>query len=126
MNRGKIYVIAAPSGAGKSTLVNALCQADPQVQLSISHTTRPRRDGETDGVNYFFVSVAQFEEMIERNEFLEYAKVYDNYYGSNINTIKSFLATGKDILLEIDYRFRFLAFFVCLMAECWSIGVSVD
>ena len=104
MNRGKIYVIAAPSGAGKSTLVNALCQADPLVQLSISHTTRPLRVGEVTGVNYFFVPIAQFEAMIEHNEFLEYAKVFDNYYGTNINTIKGFLATGKDILLEIDWQ----------------------
>lgn len=104
MNRGRIYVIAAPSGAGKSTLVNALCKIDPQVQLSISHTTRPMRTGETDGVNYFFVTVDSFKAMIEANEFLEYAQVYDNYYGTNINTIKKFLATGKDIILEIDWQ----------------------
>ncbi len=104
MNRGRIYVIAAPSGAGKSTLVNALCKIDPQVQLSISHTTRPMRTGETDGVNYFFVTVDSFKVMIEANEFLEYAQVYDNYYGTNINTIKKFLATGKDIILEIDWQ----------------------
>lgn len=104
MNRGKIYVIAAPSGAGKSTLVNALCKIDPQVQLSISHTTRPIRPGEADGINYFFVTVDSFKAMIEANEFLEYAQVYDNYYGTNINTIKKFLATGKDIILEIDWQ----------------------
>ena len=104
MNRGKIYVIAAPSGAGKSTLVNALCKADPEIQLSISHTTRTIRPGEQDGVNYYFVSVDQFEKMIDSNELLEYAKVFDNYYGTNINTIKSFLATGKDIILEIDWQ----------------------
>lgn len=104
MNRGKIYVICAPSGTGKSTLVNALCKVDSHVQLSISHTTRPIRPGEADGVNYFFVPVNDFETMIADNEFLEYAKVYDNYYGTNINTIKNFLATGKDILLEIDWQ----------------------
>jgi guanylate kinase len=104
MNRGKIYVIAAPSGAGKSTLVNALCARDPLVQLSVSHTTRPMRPGEKDGVNYFFIAVDQFEEMIAKDEFLEYAKVYENYYGTNIETIKQFLATGKDIILEIDWQ----------------------
>lgn len=104
MNRGKIYVISAPSGTGKSTLVNALCKLDEQIQLSISHTTRPIRTGEQEGINYFFVSVDSFEKMIEDNEFLEYAKVYDNYYGTNINTIKKFLATGKDIILEIDWQ----------------------
>ncbi len=104
MNRGKIYVIAAPSGAGKSTLVNALCNVDPQVQLSVSHTTRPIRDGEKNGINYFFVTNDEFQTMIGNNEFLEYACVYGNYYGTNINTIKDFLATGKDIILEIDWQ----------------------
>lgn len=104
MNRGKIYVIAAPSGAGKSTLVNALCKADQHVQLSVSHTTRGIRPGEQHGINYFFVSTAEFKAMIENNEFLEFAHVYDNYYGTNINTIKEFLATGKDIILEIDWQ----------------------
>lgn len=104
MNRGNIYVIAAPSGAGKSTLVNALCALDPQVQLSVSHTTRGIRPGETDGINYFFVSVDDFKTMIGNNDFLEYAQVYENYYGTNINTIKQFLATGKDIILEIDWQ----------------------
>jgi guanylate kinase len=104
MNRGKIYVISAPSGAGKSTLVNALCKQDTQVQLSISHTTRPIRTGEQNGINYYFVSKTEFEQMLNDNEFLEYAMVYDNYYGTNINTIKRFLANGKDIILEIDWQ----------------------
>lgn len=101
---GKIYVISAPSGTGKSTLVNALCSVDQKVQLSISHTTRAIRPGEIDGVNYFFVAVDKFEEMIKKKEFIEYAKVYDNYYGTNINTIHKFLASGKDIILEIDWQ----------------------
>lgn len=104
MNRGKIYVIAAPSGAGKSTLVNALCKIDNDIQLSISHTTRKIRPGEQDGKNYFFVKTDEFRHMIENNEFIEYAQVYDNYYGTNITTIKNFLATGKDIILEIDWQ----------------------
>ncbi len=104
MSRGKIYVIAAPSGAGKSTLVNALCKLDSGVQLSVSHTTRGIRPGEKNGVNYFFVNNVEFQKMIENNDFLEYAEVYGNYYGTNINTIKEFLATGKDIILEIDWQ----------------------
>lgn len=104
MNQGKIYVISAPSGTGKSTLVNELCKLDPKIQLSISHTTRPIRHGEVDGVNYFFTTTSDFENMIADNEFLEYAKVYDNYYGTNIKTIKNFLATGRDIILEIDWQ----------------------
>lgn len=104
MNNGTIYVIAAPSGAGKSTLVNAICRLDPLVQLSISHTTRAIRPGEQNGVNYFFIPVDEFKQMIQDNEFLEYAKVYGNYYGSNLNTIRNFLKTGKDIILEIDWQ----------------------
>lgn len=104
MSRGKIYVIAAPSGAGKSTLVNALCKLDDGVQLSVSHTTRGIRPGEKNGVNYFFVSTIDFQKMVENNDFLEYAEVYGNFYGTNINTIKEFLATGKDIILEIDWQ----------------------
>jgi len=104
MNRGKIYVIAAPSGAGKSTLVNALCKIDNNIQLSVSHTTRKIRPGEVDGVNYFFTEENKFKQMIDNNEFLEYARVYDNYYGTNITTIKNFLANGKDIILEIDWQ----------------------
>lgn len=104
MNQGKIYVISAPSGTGKSTLVNELCKLDPKIQLSISHTTRLIRPGEVDGVNYFFTTTSDFENMIADNEFLEYAKVYDNYYGTNIKTIKNFLATGRDIILEIDWQ----------------------
>ncbi len=104
MNHGKIYVIAAPSGAGKSSLVNALLQHDQQIQLSISHTTRAQRAGEIDGVNYHFIQQEQFLKMVKANEFLEYAQVYDNFYGTAIHTIKEFLATGKDILLEIDWQ----------------------
>lgn len=103
-HKGKIYVISAPSGTGKSTLVNALCGVDQRVQLSISHTTRQIRPGEIDGVNYFFVTPEKFEKMIENNEFIEHAKVYDNYYGTNINKINEFIANGKDIILEIDWQ----------------------
>lgn len=101
---GNIYVISAPSGAGKSSLVAALCKKDSSVQLSISHTTRKIRPGEIEGINYFFISVSKFKEMLANGEFLEYANVYGNYYGTNINTIKNFLNSGRDIILEIDYQ----------------------
>lgn len=104
MSRGKIYVIAAPSGAGKSTLINALRQHHPQLQLSISHTTRQKRHSEEDGVNYYFIPVEEFKAMIARQEFLEYAQVYDNYYGTSLKTIAEFLAHGQDIILEIDWQ----------------------
>ena len=80
MLHGDIFVIAAPSGAGKSSLVKAICEQDNTLQLSISHTSRPIRPSEVNGVDYFFVSVEQFEEMLLRHEFIEHAKVYGNYY----------------------------------------------
>ncbi|MDK2123256.1 guanylate kinase [Parachitinimonas caeni] len=102
MNSGNIYVIAAPSGAGKTTLVLALLAAEPQVQLSISYTSRAPREGEVDGRDYHFVSRETFEAMIARGEFLESAEVYGNYYGTSQVWINEALAAGKDILLEID------------------------
>ena len=99
-----IFVIAAPSGAGKSSLVKAICEQDNTLQLSISHTSRPIRPSEVNGVDYFFVSVEQFEEMLLRHEFIEHAKVYGNYYGTNINAIQQFMKNGKDIILEIDWQ----------------------
>jgi len=104
MPHGDIFVIAAPSGAGKSSLVKALCEQDNTLQLSISHTSRPIRPSEVNGIDYFFVSVEQFEEMLSRHEFIEHAKVYGNYYGTNINTIQQFMKNGKDIILEIDWQ----------------------
>ncbi len=104
MRHGNIFVISAPSGAGKSSLVKALCAQDKNINLSISHTTRPIRDGEIDSVNYFFIDTAKFESMINNNELLEYAKVYNNYYGTSVNTIREFQNNGKDILLEIDWQ----------------------
>ncbi len=104
MIKGKIFVITAPSGAGKSTLVDALLKIDQQIQLSISHTTRPIRSGEINGVNYHFITAKQFTQMIANHEFVEYAQVYDNFYGTAIQSITSFLNTGKDILLEIDWQ----------------------
>lgn len=101
---GHIFVISAPSGAGKSSLVDALIKKDPNIQLSISHTTRKMRPNEIDGVNYFFINQAQFKQMIDENQFIEYAEVYGNYYGTNIKTIQQFLDNGRDIILEIDHQ----------------------
>lgn len=103
-NKGNIFVITAPSGAGKSSLVQKVCAEHPNIQVSVSHTTREKRKGEIEGVNYFFINKTQFEQMLANNEFLEYALVYDHYYGTNINTINQLLATGKDIILEIDWQ----------------------
>ena len=101
---GCLYVIVAPSGAGKSSLVNALLEREPDVGLSISYTTRPPRPGDVSGREYFFVSPAEFQEMVDRHEFLEYAEVYGNMYGTSKRWIEKTRATGADVLLEIDWQ----------------------
>ncbi|MEO1766343.1 guanylate kinase [Thiobacter aerophilum] len=101
---GNVFVVSAPSGAGKTSLVRALLEADPQVKLSVSYTTRPPRPGEVDGVHYHFVSVERFLEMLNRGDFLESAQVYGNYYGTSQRWIEEQLAAGTDILLEIDWQ----------------------
>jgi guanylate kinase len=102
MQQGNIFVISAPSGAGKSSLVKALCEKDQQIKVSISHTTRNMRPGDIEGIQYFFVTHDKFAEMLNQNQFLEYAKVYDNYYGTHIDSIRKSQTAGSDIILEID------------------------
>jgi guanylate kinase len=101
---GKLIVISAPSGAGKTTLVKALCEADPELMVSVSHTTRPRRDGEEDGIAYHFTDVASFGEMVDGEQFLEHAKVFDNYYGTSKAAVEAQLDKGIDVILEIDWQ----------------------
>jgi len=101
---GKLIVISAPSGAGKTTLVKALCEADPKLMVSVSHTTRPRRDGEKDGIAYHFTDVDSFREMVDGEQFLEHAKVFDNYYGTSKASVESQLSKGIDVILEIDWQ----------------------
>lgn len=101
---GNVYIVVAPSGAGKTSLVAALLAAEPLVELSISYTTRAPRVGEVDGRNYHFVDRTTFELMIARGDFLEHAEVYGNYYGTSAAWIRSRLAEGRDILLEIDWQ----------------------
>jgi guanylate kinase len=96
--------VVAPSGAGKNSLVAALLEAEPSVGLSVSYTTRPARDGEIDGQHYHFVSQQVFQSMVEKGDFLEYAEVYGNFYGTSSAWIRSRLAEGNDILLEIDWQ----------------------
>lgn len=104
MNTGNIFVISAPSGAGKSSLVKALCESDSQIKVCISHTTRKIRANEKDGVNYFFINLAEFEHMLKDKQFVEHALVYGNYYGTHIATIQKLQKSGQDIILEIDYQ----------------------
>ena len=96
--------MAAPSGAGKTSLVKALLQRDTAIRLSVSYTTRAPRPGETNGVDYHFVSVENFLQMAARGEFLESAEVYGNYYGTSQAWIAAEIAAGRDILLEIDWQ----------------------
>ena len=101
---GNLYVVAAPSGAGKTTLVRLLIEQEAGVHLSVSFTTRPPRPGELDGRDYHFVDAAEFRAMIARQEFLEWAEVHGNFYGTSRKWITERLATGHDVLLEIDWQ----------------------
>ncbi|MDY0011484.1 MAG: guanylate kinase [Rhodocyclaceae bacterium] len=101
---GTLFIVTAPSGAGKTTLVKALLEQDAQVSLSVSYTTRPPRSGEEDGVHYHFVDVPSFQALRDRGEFLEWAEVHGNYYGTSRVWIRDQMARGRDILLEIDWQ----------------------
>lgn len=101
---GNLLVITAPSGAGKSTLVKRLLEYVEGISFSVSYTTRMPRIGEETGREYFFVSIEEFEEMRKRGEFLEWAHVHHNYYGTHSSTIKAALAAGQDIILDIDVQ----------------------
>ena len=104
MKHGRLFVIAAPSGAGKTSLVKALLASEPRLRLSVSHTTRKRRPTEQDGREYHFVPVPQFERLAARGEFLEHARVFDNFYGTARRFVKEQLRQGHDVILEIDWQ----------------------
>jgi guanylate kinase len=96
--------VAAPSGAGKTSLVKALMEREQRMRFSVSYTTRQPRANEIDGRDYHFVTQARFQEMIARNEFLEHARVFDNYYGTGLAAVQSALTEGQLLLLEIDWQ----------------------
>ncbi len=102
--RGRLYVLAAPSGAGKTSLVRELLSRLPELRLSTSHTTRARRPTETEGREYYFVSVAEFERMVDEGRFLEHARVFDNCYGTAREPVERTLTQGQDVVLEIDWQ----------------------
>jgi len=104
MPKGKLFIITAPSGAGKTTLVDALVKQDSHLKVSVSHTTRPRRSKEVDGVNYHFVDKARFTDMLHAGDFLESAEVYDNYYGTSQQWVQEQLNQQLDVILEIDWQ----------------------
>ncbi|MGA4633348.1 guanylate kinase [Pseudomonas solani] len=101
---GTLYIVSAPSGAGKTSLVKALIDAEPQIRVSVSHTTRGMRPGEVDSVNYHFVSREQFVQMLEHGDFLEHAEVFGNLYGTSQRWLQKTLAEGSDLILEIDWQ----------------------
>ena len=104
MSQGTLYIVSAPSGAGKTSMVKALLQRLPDVVVSVSNTTRAPRPGEQDGVDYHFTGKDEFERLVEAGEFLEYAKVFDNYYGTRRATVEQELRAGRDVILEIDWQ----------------------
>ncbi len=103
-SRGVLFIVSAPSGAGKTTLVRGLLEREPQIGLSISHTTRAPRPGEVDGVAYHFISVERFEAMREAGDFLEWAHVHGNFYGTSRRWLDERLNASHDVLLEIDWQ----------------------
>ena len=101
---GNLYVVAAPSGAGKSSLVNALLQVDSHLVVAVSHTTRAPRGQELDGREYHFIDDSTFRAMVERGEFLEHAEVHGHQYGTSRGAIEKHIASGQDVVLEIDWQ----------------------
>ena len=102
--RGLLIVLSSPSGAGKSTISRMLMESDPEIRMSISATTRPKRPGETDNVDYHFVDDAEFDRMIAANEFVEWAFVFGHRYGTPKAPVKAALREGRDILFDIDWQ----------------------
>ncbi len=121
MNKATLYIISAPSGAGKTSLVKQLIAMVEDLTVSVSHTTRPKRDGEVDGVDYHFVSQETFKQMIGEGAFLEHAQVFDNFYGTAQETVQQNLDNGLDVILEIDWQGA--AQIRKMMPDCQSIFI---
>ena len=100
----RVIVLSAPSGAGKSSLARAIVEAEPSVRLSVSHTTRAARPGEVDGVDYHFIGTRDFEAMVQAGAFLEHARVFDRYYGTSWDAVRSGLSRGHGVVLDIDWQ----------------------
>lgn len=104
MPKGTLFIVTAPSGAGKTSLVKALVETDEQLCVSVSHTTRDKRSGEENGVNYHFIDKEAFARMLQRGDFLESAEVYGNHYGTSQQWVNQQLQSGIDVILEIDWQ----------------------
>ncbi len=103
-HQAQMFIVSAPSGAGKTSLVRRAIEELSELTVAVSHTTRPQRPGERDGVDYCYVTREQFEEMIDSDRFLEYAEVFGNYYGTSMEEVTAALASGTDVILEIDWQ----------------------
>ena len=104
MTQGTLYIISAPSGAGKTSLLKALIEREPGIRVSVSHTSRPMRPGEQDGVDYWFTRESEFRRMIGEGAFIEHAEVFGNLYGTSEKAVRELLQTGVDLVLEIDWQ----------------------
>ena len=104
MEKGDVFIISAPSGSGKTTICRMLVQRLDNIELSISYTTRFRRKGEVEGRDYYFIKREKFDKMIVSREFLEYASVYGNLYGTSREAVRSIVSRGQDVVLEIDVQ----------------------
>ena len=104
MSAPAVIILSAPSGAGKTSLARRLVACRPDAALAVSHTTRPQRPGEKDGVDYYFVDKAGFEAMIAAGRFIEHATVFGNYYGTSVEAIETLISGGKHAILEIDWQ----------------------
>jgi guanylate kinase len=104
MGVGRLFIFSAASGTGKTSLANALIESVPDVEFSVSHTTRAPRPGEKYGVHYYFVSREEFEMMVAAGQFLEHAQVFDNYYGTSRPQVEQRLKQGKSVILDIDWQ----------------------
>ncbi|GMQ90226.1 MAG: guanylate kinase [Gammaproteobacteria bacterium] len=104
MKPGTLFVLSAPSGAGKSSLAKALVDSMPNMAVSVSHTTRPRRPGEQQGIHYFFIDEPEFQAMVEAGRFLEHARVFGHHYGTSREAVEELLGQGKNVILDIDWQ----------------------
>jgi guanylate kinase len=102
--RGLMLVLSSPSGAGKTTIARKLRESDPGIEMSISHTTRPERNGERNGKDYFFIDRETFARMRDQGEFLEWAVVFDHFYGTTRKPVEAALAAGRDVLFDVDWQ----------------------
>ena len=102
--KGMMFVLSSPSGAGKTTLAKKLAENNPEFSISISHTTRKPRPNEVNGKDYHFVSIDEFNSLMKKNNFFEYANIFDNYYGTLKETVIKLLSQGKDVLFDIDWQ----------------------